>query len=70
METEPKSATEIVASLPQTGDPNKDYLLGPNEDGKYFYYKWIVDGAESNWKLISGGGSGSGNTSGMDLTAE
>lgn len=70
LETEPKSATEIVASLPQTGDPNKDYLLGPNEDGKYFYYKWIVDGAESNWKLISGGGSGSGNTSGMDLTAE
>ena len=55
--------------MPQTGDPNKDYLLGPNEDGKYFYYKWIVDGAESNWKLISGGGSGEGNTSGFDLTA-
>lgn len=69
LQNEPKSATEIVISLPQTGDPNKDYLLGPNEDGKYFYYKWIVDGAESNWKLISGGGSGEGNTSGFDLTA-
>ena len=70
LQNEPRSATEIIASLPQTGDPNKDYLLGPNEDGKYFYYKWIVDGAESNWKLISGGGSsGEGNTSGFDLTA-
>ena len=70
LQNEPKSATEIVASLPQTGDPNKDYLLGPNEDGKYFYYKWIIDGAENNWKLISGGGSGEGNTSGFDLSAD
>jgi len=52
--------------LPQTGDATKDYLVGPNEDGKYFYYKWI----NNTWNLISGGGSGEGNTSGMDLTEE
>lgn len=66
LESEPKSATVIEATLPQTGDPNKDYLIGPNEDGKYFYYKWI----NNSWNLISGGGSGEGNTSGMDLSAE
>ena len=64
LQNEPKSATEIVAELPQTGDATKDYLLGPNKDGKYFYYKWI----NNEWNLISGG-SGEGNTSGMDLTA-
>ena len=64
LQNEPKSATEIVAELPQAGDATKDYLVGPNEDGKYFYYKWI----NNTWNLISGG-SGEGNTSGMDLTA-
>jgi len=65
LEKEPKSATVIEATLPQSGDPNKDYLIGPNDDGKYFYYKWI----NNDWHLISGGGSGSGNTSGVNLTA-
>jgi len=65
LETEPKSATEIVAELPQTGDEAKDYLVGPNEDGKYFYYKWI----NNSWNLISGG-SGEGNTSGYVGTLE
>lgn len=60
LQREPKSATVIEPALPDTGDPNKDYLIGPNEDGKYFYYKWI----SNEWQLISGGGSGSGNSSG------
>lgn len=55
LETEPKSATEVVAELPQTGDATKDYLVGPNEDGKYFYYKWIAN----EWQLISGDSGGS-----------
>jgi hypothetical protein len=51
--------------LQETGDPNKDYLIGPNEDGKYFYYKWI----NNSWNLISGGGgSGEGNNSGFVYT--
>ena len=65
LQREPKSATVIEATLPETGDPNKDYLIGPNEDGKYFYYKWI----NNSWNLISGGGgSGEGNNSGFIYT--
>lgn len=69
LEDEPKSATEVVATLPDVSaaSADKDYLVGPNEDKKYFYYKLI--GGE--WQLISGGGgSGSGNTSGITLTAD
>lgn len=65
LETEPKSATEVVAELPQTGDATKDYLVGPNEDGKYFYYKWIAN----EWQLISGGGSGNGSSSALIAAA-
>ena len=65
LETEPKSATEVVAELPQTGDATKDYLVGPNEDGKYFYYKWIA----GEWQLISGGGSGTGSSSALIAAA-
>ena len=65
LQNEPKSATEVVAELPQTGDATKDYLVGPNEDGKYFYYKWI----SNEWQLISGGGSGSGSSSGEFATS-
>ena len=59
LQNEPKSATEIVANLPVTGDADKDYLLGPDEDGHYFYYKWI----NNEWNLISGGESGGGTSS-------
>lgn len=48
---------------------DKDYLL--EKDHKYYYWKWIDMGNGTHkWALISSGGSGTGNTSGMDLTAE
>ena len=72
LENEPKSATTIVAELPAEGSADVDYLLGPDENGRYFYYKWIEDGASSNWKLISGGSSGEGGsgTSSAEILAQ
>ena len=54
-----EGATVVVTELPDVGDATKDYLLGPNSDGKYFYYKWI----NNEWNLISGGESGTGTSS-------
>lgn len=66
-----RSSTEVKSwewfnTDPQpTGNANIDYIIGPNEDGKYFYYKYIVDEGETPWKLISGGGGGSGTSSAL-----
>lgn len=66
LEQEPKSATEIVATLPASGDTTKDYLVGPNAEDKYFYYKWI----NNEWHLISGDNNNSGaNSSGRFIAS-
>lgn len=66
LEREPKSATEVVTTLPQTGDETKDYLVGPNDDGKYFYYKWI----NNDWHLISGDVAGGTSSAQFAATIE
>lgn len=83
LESEPKSATVIIDEVTyseETGDPTNisnpstdvDYLL--KKDNKYYYWKYIKTSSNPDtyvWALISGGsGSGTGNTSGMDLTLE
>ena len=83
LESEPKSATVIIDEVTyseETGDPTNisnpstdvDYLL--KKDNKYYYWKYIKTSSNPDtyvWALISGGsGSGTGNTSGMDLTSE
>ena len=82
LQNEPKSATVIVDNVTydsQTGNPviqdpstDVDYLL--KKDDKYYYWKYIKTGSNPDkfeWALISGGGgSGSGNTTGYDLSAE
>ena len=61
LESKQTSYTEVVASLPTTNiDTTKDYLVGPDNDGKYYYWKYI----NNSWTLISGGSSGSGGGSG------
>ena len=54
------------------GEANLNYIVGPDTNGKYYYYKWINDDAEDKWKLISGGaGEGGGNgTSSAIIAAE
>jgi len=52
--------------LPETGDPSKDYLIGPNKDGKYFYYKWI----NNDWHLISGDAAGGTSSAQFATTIE
>ena len=66
LQKEPKSATKIVAVLPATGDSSKDYLVGPNEEGQYFYYKWI----NNDWHLISGGNNGEAGNSNSEVYAD
>lgn len=76
-----KSGTVIVDNVQYTeggipiyagANENTDYLF-KNGD-KYYYWKYITTSTNPEtheWALISGGGgSGNGNTSGMDLTAE
>lgn len=58
--------TKTTAVVPTQ---DADYLLQA-ADEKYYYWKYIGTAPNGSWKLISGGGgSGSGNTSGFDLTA-
>jgi len=38
----------VVNALPQTGDPDVDYILVNNDE--YKYYKWI----SNQWALIAG----------------
>lgn len=60
------NSTKQTVDTPST---DVDYLL-QNGD-KYYYWKYIQTGANTyEWALISGGGSGSGNTSGYDMAAE
>ena len=82
LETAPKSATVVIDNVTYDNDGNPsnigttpstdvDYLL--KKDDKYYYWKYIkVSSNPDNysWEQISGGNSSSGNTSGMDLTAE
>ena len=58
-------------NIPNLQEPSDqcDYLI-EDDEGKYFYWRYI----NNNWELISGGGSGegdgTGNTTGIDLTRE
>lgn len=80
LENQPKSATVIIENVTYNNDgvptsianpsTDVDYLL--KKDDKYYYWKYIKTGSNPDtyvWALISGG-SGSGNTSGYDMTAE
>ena len=63
----PVSGSNYTNNEPNLQDPSSDcdYLI-EDDNGKYFYWRYI----DNEWKLISGaGGGGSGNTTGIDLTA-
>ena len=76
LQNEPKSATEVIsvenfeALEANEANSHKDYLVGPDSNNLYKYYH-IIETSDNVYTkvLISGGSSGSGNTSGMDLTA-
>ena len=76
LQNEPKSATEVISVsdfeelTANEANSHKDYLVGPDENNLYKYYH-IIETSDNVYEkvLISGGGSGEGNTSGMDLTA-
>ena len=76
LQNEPKSATEVIsvsdfeALAANEANSHKDYLVGPDENNLYKYYH-IIETSDNVYEkvLISGGGSGSGNTSGIVLTA-
>lgn len=42
------SSTEVVSTLPATGDPDVDYIL--NSANGCLYYKWI----NNSWKVVAG----------------
>ena len=63
LQSKQTSYTEVVAQLPSTNiDATKDYLVGPDSEGKYYYYKYI----NNAWELISGGSSSGGGGSGVE----
>ena len=76
LQREPKSATEVIsvenfeALEANEANSHKDYLVGPDSNNLYKYYH-IIETSDNVYEkvLISGGGSGSGNTSGINLTA-
>ena len=76
LQNEPKSATEVIsveqfeALEANEANSHKDYLVGPDSDNLYKYYH-IIETSDNVYTkvLISGGGSGSGNTTGLDLSA-
>lgn len=83
LENQPKSATVVMDSVTYdsiTGEPSNinnpstdvDYLL--KKEDKYYYWKYIKTSSNPDtyaWALISGGGgSGTGNSSGVVLTEQ
>ena len=76
LQNEPKSATEVISVYDfenlesNEANSHKNYLVGPDDNNLYKYYH-IIETSDNVYEkvLISGGGSGSGNTSGINLTA-
>ena len=76
LQNEPKSATEVISVsdfeelTANEANSHKDYLVGPDDNNLYKYYH-IIETSDNVYEkvLISGGGNGSGNTSGVNLTA-
>jgi len=56
---------ENIESGEEDPNPYIDYIVGPDTEGKYYYWKWINDSDENKWKLISGGGSGTETSSAL-----
>ena len=56
----------FINGAPVISDPSTDcdYLLQQEYDDKYYYWRYF--GAEEGWQLISGAGSGSGNSNAED----
>jgi len=68
--SKPLNESNFTNNIPNIANPstNADYLIQA-DDNKYYYWRYIS--VAEGWQLISGaGGSGSGNTSGYDLTVE
>ena len=65
------SQTDFEALVPDTTNVNADYIVGPDEDNKYIYYRFIQDENE-DWipVMISGGGTGGGTSSAIVCSSE
>lgn len=64
--TEVKSVSDFEALAANEANSTKDYIVGPDDDGFYKYYRIIETSTNTYEKvLISGGNSGSGNSFGQ-----
>ena len=70
--SKPNEGSNFTNNIPNISNPltTADYLIQADDD-KYYYWRYFGPAQDQGWQLISGAGGngGTGNTSGMDLTA-